>query len=296
VCRYVEQREKEGSQMTEVRRFTNSAGDEMLAVETDIHFAEEGSTMNIQSGERELRAFIEREARFLFDGSAEAGGVLSSDVAAYDLVVAALRDGLEDATRAVANANRLDIRQPADRREAMLLLDQRDPTWATARNFDELSNAAKDNVIKSARGLANRLILQRRNRGTAGGGRPKPMVDPFQSQRTERMEEFARQNGHDLSTHQGRRAALDDVFTAYPHLRPRLPRPGDRHHVMPVATMGAGYRLRRGQPPTGEPVGPPGTNPYGAVRPFKPTPHTEQPCSWQDERNSGSGGVGGNLY
>jgi hypothetical protein len=49
----------------------------------------------------------------------------------------------------------------------------------------------------------------------------------------ERMEDFARRRGYDLSTRAGRRAALDDVYAEHPHLVPFRPlaRPG----VMPVA-------------------------------------------------------------
>jgi hypothetical protein len=266
----------------------------MLAVETDIHFAEEG-TVNIRNGERELRAFIESDCRFLFDGSYEAGGVLDSDVATYELVVAALRDGLEDATRAVAVANRLDIRQQADRREAMLLLDAEDPSWSMARNFDELSSKAQTTVIRSAKQLANRLVLQRRNRGTAGGGRAKPMVDPYQAQRHERMEEFARRNGYDLSTHAGRRAALDDTFSAFPHLRPRLARPGDgvqgisgtgvglHPHPADVMDKGAAYlRTKAGR-----------TSTSGLVSPMA---YGETPEQRDHLGRSGEGGIGGAEY
>jgi hypothetical protein len=275
---------------TEIRRFTNGDGEPMVAVETDIHFAEKDTmTTTRSSAEREFRAFIEAECPFMFDGSDDAGGVLDSDVATYEFLVAAMRDGLEDATREVAVQNRLDIREQADRRAAMVLLDQEDPTWSMARNFDELSSKAQTTVIRTAKQLANRLVLQRRNRGTAGGGRPKPMTDPYQAQRMERMEDIAHRNGHDLSTHAGRRAALEDVYAEFPHLRPRLARPGEHaQRVMPVArqTMG-GYTLRRGQPPTGEPVGPP-TNVAATVKPFAPVPHSEG--------TDGSGGVAGNLY
>jgi hypothetical protein len=113
------------------------------------------------------------------------------------------------------------------------------------------------------------------------------------------MEDVARKRGYDLTTRQGRRAALDDVYAEHPHLVPRnYGRPGYGHPPMPVATSrlsSSGYTLRRGQPPVGEPVEPP-TNVAAPVRPFKPVPHSEQSSRWTDERNSGSGGVGGNLY
>jgi hypothetical protein len=200
---------------------------------------EEETMNNTSSGERELKAFVEAECPFLFDGSAEAGGILDSDVAVYEFLVSAMKDGLEDATRAVAIAHRLDIREPADRREAMKLLDAQDPSWSMARNFDELSSAAQTNVIRSAKQLANRLVLQRRNRGTAGGN-AKAMLDPGQAVRAERMEQVARQRGYDLGTHAGRRAALDDVYAEHPHLRPRLLRPGERQHVQGISGSGVG--------------------------------------------------------
>jgi hypothetical protein len=260
------------------------------------HGGKEKGKMTKSSGERELQAFVEAECPFLFDGSDEADGILDSDVAAYELLIGAMRDGLEDATREVANQNRLDIRLDADRREAMLLLDAQDPTWSMARNFDELSAKAQTTVIRTAKQLANRLVLQRRNRGTAGGGRSTPMTDPYQSQRMERMEQMARYRGYDMNTHAGRRAALDDVYAEHPHLRPRLARPG----VMPVAraTMGASYRLRRGAPPTGEPIGPPGANPTATVRPF--APHSEQgsrkPTPPAAAGTDGTGGIGGRSF
>jgi hypothetical protein len=120
----------------------------------------------------------------------------------------------------------LDIRESRDRQYAMKLLDEADSSWSMARSFDELSNAAKDNVIRSAKALAGRLIMQRRNRGTAGG-HGTPMTDPGQSQRMERVKQVARQFNYDMTTGAGRRAALSHVAREHPNLAPRqLGRPG----------------------------------------------------------------------
>jgi hypothetical protein len=261
---------------------------------------------------REVRRFIEQHPE-LYNGSAEVRFTTDPGVAEYELLMASMRDACHDAARDVASRFNLDMRKRDDYSESYRILAEEDPSWS-ASHFDELSDRAQAKVITAARRRMHVLTNgPSYGRPAVLGYRPQ-IMDQYADEREREMDHQARKHGIDLTTHDGRRAAYQHAVDERPHLkipqgRGRTNAIDTRHlGVMPVAgkpfdDQFAQYKLRRGAPPTGEPVGP--TNPMATVRPFRPVPHAEHP-EWKDysrpsgpppaEQTNGAGGVGGNYF
>jgi hypothetical protein len=295
-------------------------GDLVLCMSETALRLEEEPMMNpatFAESRHEVRRFIEGHPE-LYNGGESVGFTTDPQVAEYEFLMAAVRDACHSAARDVAARFHLDMRQREDYAESYRILAEEDPSWSAA-SFDELSASAQDRVLRSARQkMKVHTHGSHYGRPAVLGYRPA-MLDQHHQARAEEMVHQAKKHGLDLTTHDGRRAAYQHAIDERPHLkipqgRGRTNATDLRHPgILPVAggkmddQFGGGpsYTLRRGQPPTGEPVGPPGTNPYGAVRPFKPTPHSEQP-EWRDYRRpsgpppaggtSGTGGIGGHSY
>jgi hypothetical protein len=274
---------------------------------------------------REVRRFVEQHPE-LYNGSEAVGFTTDPQVAEYEFLMAAMADACHSAAREVASRFNLDMRKREDYSEAYKLLAEEDPSWS-ASNFDELSAAAQDRVIRSARQkMRTHMTGAHYGRPAALGYQPL-MLDQHHQARMERMVAVAKRDGIDLSTTDGKRYAYQKVCDESPHLKipqgrgrtnatdlrhlgvmPTTGRPFDDQFDDTFRGARGGYVLRRGQI-TGEPVGPPGANlnPYGAVKPFKPVLSSEDENPWRDyrkqssgpppaEQTDGRGGVGGVQY
>jgi hypothetical protein len=242
-------------------------------------------------GRREVRRFIESHPE-LFNGSVEVEGVTDPNVAEYIFLTSAVADACHEAALEVAARFNLDMRDRADYAESYRLLAQEDDSWSAA-SFDELSAAAQDRVLRTAR--------KKMARHTNGGfyGRPTReqhvvMDDQFKHDREAHMRAVAARDHLDLSTVDGRSIAYQRAADEHPHLRVPVGR-GRQHRGVPQLA------LRRGQPATGEPVGPGLTKvgPHNPNRPFSEHVDPQNPVPaprTAENGTSGAGGVGGRIF
>jgi hypothetical protein len=267
-------------------------GDNVLCLaETEFRLEEEHHMNPTTYAEtrREVRQFIERCPE-LFNGSVEVEGVTDPNVAEYLFLASAVADACHEAARDVAARFNLDMRQRDDYAEAYRILSEEDDSWS-ASSFDELSSAAQDRVLFAAR----RKMRTHLNGGfygrPAARGTHVVMDDQFKHDREQHMLSIAKRDNLDLSTVDGRTVAYQRAADEHPHLK--IPAGRNRVHH--------GFQLRRGQPATGEPVGPPlqKVGPGSPNRPFTEWPSTAQPKPSSPvgaAETDGVGGVGGNSY
>jgi hypothetical protein len=289
--------------------------------ETELRLAEDTMKNPVSFAESrfEVRKFIQAHPE-LYDGSERVSFTTDPNVAEYEFLMAALADACHSAAREVASRFGLDMRDRADYTEAYKLLAEEDPSWS-ASNFDELSAAAQDRVIRSARQkMRTHMTGAHYGRPAALGYQPM-MLDQHHQARMERMVSIAKRDGIDLGTTDGKRYCYQKAVDESPHLK--IPQGRGRANNVDLRHLGVmpstgkpfddqfddtfkgrrgGYVLRRGQI-TGEPISPPGANlnPYGAVNPFKPVLSSEGENPWRDYRKQSSGpppaaetsGVGG---